>query len=80
MKVMRICELREARAMSQAVLAARIGATVEIVECWEREIYLPLCRQLPALARALQCSISELFRDDGVEGESYPADQGRRVV
>lgn len=59
--IMRIKELREAAGMKQADLANQMGALVTSVSNWETEVALPKARDLPLLAKVLNCSISELF-------------------
>ena len=59
--VMRIKELREAANLKQADLANQMGALVTSVSNWETEVALPKARDLPLLAKVLNCSISDLF-------------------
>ncbi len=59
--VMRIKELRVAANMTQEQLAAGMGVEQNSVSNWENENYLPRTRQLPTLARLLNCSINDLF-------------------
>lgn len=58
---MRIKELRTAEGISQQALAVDCGVSQAVVSQWENGIVLPRTRQLPDLARALNCSIDELF-------------------
>ena len=59
--VMRIAEQRQAAELSQQQLASSMGVAQSAVSSWEAEVYLPRTRQLPLLARVLDCSIDELF-------------------
>lgn len=54
---------RKAAGLSQTELAARVGATFQAVGAWERGETLPSADKLPEIARALGCSIDELFTD-----------------
>jgi transcriptional regulator with XRE-family HTH domain len=54
---------RSRRRLRQADLAERLGiaaSTVSAIEAGKRE---PLVRDLPALCRALNCTVRDLFRD-----------------
>lgn len=62
--IMRIKELREGQNLTQKALADKIAQLQSTVANWETELALPRARQLPDLARALNCSISDLFVDD----------------
>lgn len=59
--VMRIRELRQSLGMKQQELADVMGVSRTTATQWESEVALPRTRQLPDLARALNCSIDELF-------------------
>ena len=59
--VMRIKELREKVGFSQQELANRMGVLQSAVCNWENEGALPRSRQLPELARVLNCTINDLF-------------------
>lgn len=61
---MRIKELREGQNLTQKALADKIEQLQSTVANWETELALPRARQLPDLARALNCSISDLFVDE----------------
>lgn len=63
-KVMRIKECREALDITQRELSARLSIIPSIVANWESEVALPRSRDLPALARALEVEISDLFVSD----------------
>ena len=38
-----------------------MGVEQNTISNWENEVYLPRTRQLPELARLLNCSINDLF-------------------
>lgn len=59
--VMRIQEIRKERGIQQTVLAEQMGVSQSVISEWEKEVYLPKARQLPALAAALGCTINDLF-------------------
>lgn len=61
MGVMKIRELREAKGLRQNQLAEAMGVIPSVVCNWESEVALPKARQLPQLARVLDCSVDELF-------------------
>ena len=65
MQVMRIQKLRNKAGITQAQLGSRVGVAQCVVSEWEKEVYLPKARDLPALANALGCEINDLFvRED----------------
>ena len=47
--------------LSQAELAAMLGTVQSAVSAWESGEKMPRASQLPALAKALGCSIDELY-------------------
>ena len=53
---------RKAAGMTLEDLAAAVGCTLQAVSCWERGQTLPTADRLPQLARALGCSIDDLYR------------------
>ena len=59
--LLRVKELRHAAGMTQVQLGETIGVAQNVVSQWETEVALPRVRQLPDLAKALNCSIDELF-------------------
>lgn len=59
--LLRVKELRHAAGITQVQLGEAIGVAQNVVSQWETEVALPRVRQLPDLARALKCSIDELF-------------------
>lgn len=62
--VLRIRELRQKADISQQLLAAEMGVMPSAVCNWETEVALPRTRQLPELARALGCTIDELYAQE----------------
>ena len=60
----RIKELRLERGMTLEELAAEVGCTLQAVSCWERGQTLPTADRLPQLAKALGCTIDDLFREE----------------
>jgi transcriptional regulator with XRE-family HTH domain len=58
--------------MSQEKLAEKVGASRPNVVAWEKGRSFPLVDRLPLIARALDCTIDELFELDSDEegGES----------
>lgn len=59
--MMRIRELRLQNDMSQVQLAIACGVNQNVISNWETEVALPRTRQLPDLAKALNCTIDALF-------------------
>ena len=59
--IMRIAAARMAAGLSQQELASRMGVAPTAISNWEHEVALPRARQLPMLAKAVGCSIDELF-------------------
>lgn len=56
---------RESKRMTQSELALSLGyQTASIVTMWESGERKPPSNKLPALARALDCTIDELFVDE----------------
>lgn len=62
--MMRIKELRNKAGLTQLQLAAEMGVGQNAVCAWESEVALPRARQLPELARALGCTIDELYAQE----------------
>lgn len=58
---MRIKEMREKAAITQKQLADRMGVAQPVVCKWESNIISPTAAKIPALAKALGCSIEDLF-------------------
>ena len=67
---------RRAAGMTLEELAAAVGCTLQAVSCWERGQTLPTADRLPQLARALGCTIDELYTEPEDEGgaSSAPTD------
>lgn len=61
---MRIRALREAAGLSQTELGIRIGCDRTSIVKWESEVVLPRSRDLPMLAKALGCSIDDLYEQE----------------
>lgn len=64
---------RKAAGMTQAELAAIVGADRVTLSMWETGASWPSARMLPALADVLLCSIDDLYTAPGVpesEGEA----------
>lgn len=77
MPVMCIKRRREAAGLSQVALGSQMGMVQGAIANWEREVTLPRARDLPRLAKALGCSISELFvDDDDPDEEDYDDAEG----
>ena len=56
---------RKSKRMTQRELALSLGyQTASIVTMWESGARKPPSNKLPALARALDCTIDELFVDE----------------
>lgn len=67
--------LREARGISQADLADRIGVARSTVAMWETDQNTPPTKILLSLADALQCSVDDLLSlDHSTEGGFTHAD------
>ena len=54
---------RKAAGLSQEELAAAVGCTSQAVGAWERGQTLPTADRLPQLAKALDCSIDDLYKN-----------------
>lgn len=64
MQTMKIRQKRDELGLSQIELSSRVGVAQSVISAWEHETYLPKARQLPLLARALSCSIEDLFEQE----------------
>lgn len=65
--------IREKSGMTQATLARIIGVTQQAVSLWENDSsQMPIARKLPELAKALGCTIDDLFYE-GDDGEGKEA-------
>ena len=58
---------RERLGISQAVLAEKLNVSQSTVAMWETGDNVPKTNMLPELAKALDCTIDDLFKDDGNE-------------
>lgn len=54
---------RKAAGMTMEDLAAAVGCTLQAVGCWERGETLPTADRLPEIARALGCTIDDLYQE-----------------
>lgn len=54
---------RERKGFTQADLGKVLGVTQGVVSFWEIGRNLPEASKLPDLARALGCTVDELFKD-----------------
>ena len=63
---------RKAGGMTLQDLADRLGVSGAAVGMWERGETLPAADKLPEIARALGCSIDELFHDHKSTEEIRP--------
>ena len=61
---------RKAAGMTLQELADRMGVTGAAVGMWERGETLPTADRLPDIARALGCSIDELYKDHTTEEDA----------
>lgn len=57
-------KLREAAGKSQLQLATEVGVSQPAVANWERGVFLPRAEDLPAIAKALQCNIDDLYPEE----------------
>lgn len=58
---------RLALGLSQVALAEMLGTVQSAVSAWESGEKLPRASQLPALAKALQCSIDDLYEEGSAD-------------
>ncbi len=54
---------RKAAGLTQEDLAAAMGCTRQAVVAWERGDVLPTADRLPQLAKALGCTIDQLYQN-----------------
>ena len=57
-------ELRAAKGLSLSALGSELGVTKQAVYKWENGIAWPDAPMLPKLAKALGCTIDDLFREE----------------
>lgn len=60
---------RERKGFTQADLGKVLGVTQAVVSFWEIGRNLPEASKLPDLARALGCTVDDLFRNDQHEAK-----------
>lgn len=63
-KMNAISRLRKKQGLSQVQLAEKLNITQGAVSQWEMGLSKPKSEILPELAKALDCTIDELFEDD----------------
>lgn len=63
-KMNAIIRLRKKKGLSQVQLAEKLNITQGAVSQWEMGLSKPKSEILPELAKALDCTIDELFEDD----------------
>lgn len=61
---MNIRKYREAAGLTKSDLAKKMRVSLPTVSRWEAGTDYPAAARLPALARALDCSIDDLFADE----------------
>lgn len=57
-------KLRKEKGYSQARIAEATSVTVATVSRWESGEFAPQADKLPLLAKALGCTIDDLFKED----------------
>ncbi len=62
-----IIKLRRKQGLSQAQLAEKLNITQGAVSQWEMGLSKPKSEILPELAKALNCTIDELFKENSDE-------------
>ena len=66
-KMNAIIKLRRKQGLSQAQLAEKLNITQGAVSQWEMGLSKPKSEILPELAKALNCTIDELFKENSDE-------------
>lgn len=66
-KMNAIIRLRKKQGLSQAQLAEKLNITQGAVSQWEMGLSKPKSEILPELAKALNCTIDELFKENSDE-------------
>lgn len=61
---MGIASRRKRAGLSQCELANMLGVDQTAVHNWERGKAMPNAKRLPAIAKILNCSVDDLFKDD----------------
>ena len=59
-----IKKLRLAAKLSQVSLAEKLGVTQGALSQWERGESLPTSDKLPEIAKALNCTIDDLYKEE----------------
>jgi HTH-type transcriptional regulator, cell division transcriptional repressor len=73
----RVREIRNARRLTQAQVAKRMGVSVAAVKNYEHNRHLPRAAKLQELAAALDCSVAALTAP---QGSPVPAPRRRRKL
>ena len=76
---MKIKELRKEKCLSQCELAELLSVQRSTVAKWETGRTFPRTEQLPKLARALNCTIDELFGEDPARDDQLDQEDPERV-
>ena len=66
-KMNAIIGLRKKQGLSQVQLAEKLNITQGAVSQWEMGLSRPTSKILPEIAKALDCTIDELFKDEATE-------------
>lgn len=61
---MRLKAVRESQGLSQKELADKVGLTDKAISAYEREKRMPNARVLKKIAKALNCKVDDLLKDD----------------
>ncbi len=61
--------MRDKSGLTQVELAEKIGSTQAVISFWEIGRNLPEASKLPALAKALGCTVNDLFCEEEVNDE-----------
>lgn len=64
-----IFKLMEARVISQHEFARMTGISQSTISDWKNKKTTPTADKIPAICRALNVSIQDIFPDDRIEGE-----------
>lgn len=60
---MRIKEMRLERGFSQRQLAIKLGVSQQAIARWEAGAAYPTAEKLPKIARALRCTLEDLYEE-----------------
>jgi transcriptional regulator with XRE-family HTH domain len=77
--VMRIKKIRISRGIPQQNVASLMGVCPSAISNWESEVALPRTRQLPLLAKILNCEIGDLFEDENTPPPGGTPENGEGV-